>query len=116
LLFACFVIATVGGKECLLCKAVEAANICVDIKECSSMPHSFAYAVFVNGHGTLTASCIDQNNSSTVPNWFRYKLYVYEALGVGYSSYFRIMVQRSAVVPKTTGLPCLCINGKIIVF
>jgi len=58
--------ATVEGKECLLCKAVVPANICIDIKECSSMPHSFAHPVLVNGHGTLIASYINWKKSSTV--------------------------------------------------
>ena len=53
--------ASVEGKECLFCKAVVPANICIDIKECSSVPHSFAYPVFVNGNGSLTASYIDWN-------------------------------------------------------
>jgi hypothetical protein len=68
-----------------MCKAVVPANICirVDIKECNSMPHSFAYPVFVNEHGTLIASYMDWNKGSTFRNWVRYKLYLYEALGVG---------------------------------
>jgi hypothetical protein len=60
-----------------------------------------------------TASYINWNSSSTIPNWVRYKLFLYEALVMGYPSYFRIMVKRSAVVPKTTVLQCLCIEIKI---
>jgi hypothetical protein len=59
------------------------ANICVDIKQCSSMPHPFTYTVCVNRQGTLIASYIDWNSSSVFPNWVRYKLYLYEGLGVG---------------------------------
>jgi hypothetical protein len=73
--------ASVEGKECLFCKAVVPANIV--IKESSSMPHPFAYPVFVNGNGSLTAFYIDWNKGSTIPNWVRYKLFLYEALGLG---------------------------------
>jgi hypothetical protein len=72
------------------------------------MPHSFAYPVFVSGYGTLAASYNDWNKISTIRNWVRYKLFLYEALGVGYPMYCRIMVKRSAVVPKTAVLLCLC--------
>jgi hypothetical protein len=75
--------AGVDGKECLFCKAVVPANTCVVIKECSRMPHSFACPVFVNGDGSLTASYVDWNKSGTIPNWVRYKLFLYEAVGVG---------------------------------
>jgi hypothetical protein len=73
---------SVEEKECLMCKPVAPANICADIKECSSMTHSFAYPVFVNGHGNLIAYYIDWNKSRTVSNWVRYKLILYEALGL----------------------------------
>jgi len=89
---------SVEGKECLMCRAAVPANICIGTKECSSMPHLFAYPVFVSGYGTLTASYNDWNKSSTVRNWVRYKLFLYEVLGVGYPMYCRIMVKRSTVV------------------
>jgi hypothetical protein len=65
-----------------MCKAAVPASICIDIKECSSMPFPFAYPVFVNGHGTIIVSCIDWNKNSAFPSWVRYKLYLYVSLGM----------------------------------
>jgi len=66
------------------------------------MPHSFAYPVFVSGYGTLAASYNDWNKISTICNWVRYKLFLYEALGVGYPMYCGIMVKKKCCCTKNS--------------
>jgi hypothetical protein len=52
----------------LMFKVAVPANICIDIKECSSMPQPFAYPVFVDVHGTIIASYIDWNKIRPFPS------------------------------------------------
>jgi len=43
---------SVEGKECLMCRAILPPNICIGTKECSIMPHLFAYPGTEDATGT----------------------------------------------------------------